>query len=115
MGRPTKEKGDPIICDFCSDPNPVWCFPARDFILDDNSPLVQKSVGNWAACDECHALILAVDREGLRERSVANYLRLVDPECDDEAGLRRTLGRLHNLFFEFRCGEPRREDHALCY
>lgn len=40
-------------CDFCSDEEPQWILPAKDFeVLKDHI-----SHGDWSACDKCAALI----------------------------------------------------------
>jgi hypothetical protein len=41
-------------CDFCSQPDPTWVYPARSF---DAPALAWGSSGGWAACDPCSSLI----------------------------------------------------------
>ena len=53
------------ICDFCSGPNPAWRYPATTF----RDSFGSKSVEDWLACEACHAMIEAGDREGLIERA----------------------------------------------
>jgi hypothetical protein len=53
------------ICDFCSGANPVWRYPAATF----HDSFGSKSVEDWLACEACHAMIEAGDREGLIERA----------------------------------------------
>lgn len=58
-------------CDFCSAPNPRWCFPTRTFqheahILD--KIIVAFMHDEWAACDDCAALIHAGSVYALAER-----------------------------------------------
>ena len=58
------------ICDFCSYPSVVWCYPARSFVAYIVANIGGESVGDWAACEQCHRLIEAGDRAGLMERSL---------------------------------------------
>jgi hypothetical protein len=62
-----------MLCDFCSKPKPTWRYPANDFIASQTQApqglLVQESIGGWAACDDCHALIEASDWSALATRS----------------------------------------------
>ena len=58
----------PCLCDFCSAPDAVWRHPARSFIGYVAAGVVGESVGDWAACQECHQLIVsdepsAIDRK----------------------------------------------------
>jgi hypothetical protein len=96
---------DPV-CDFCSDPNPTWDYPARTF---ETAPLpcgIPVSLGHWAACDVCHALIEQNDREGIIRRTVTSFYEkypefkeLLDtPEFESQTAL------LHNQFFHYRSG-----------
>jgi hypothetical protein len=55
-----------MICDFCSSIAPAWCYPAESFFDMHGS----KSVDDWVACEACHALIVAGDRDGLARRSL---------------------------------------------
>jgi hypothetical protein len=59
-----------LQCDFCSVPGPVWRYPARSFVAYRAANVAGESVGDWAACDLCHALIEANDRSGLARRSL---------------------------------------------
>lgn len=42
------------ICDFCSAPHPTWVYPAATFEMRREG---WGSDGDWAACEECSALI----------------------------------------------------------
>lgn len=90
------------ICDFCSEPNVAWSYPARNFIGLAVANVMAESIGAWAACPECHALIEAGDREGLAQRSAA-LLIVKQPEFalvrDDVLA---QLSGLHSQFFEAR-------------
>lgn len=65
----------PPICDFCSEPNPRWQYPASDFIMHVPGPDDYGSEGAWAACDACHDLIEAGDGDGLAKRSADKFAR----------------------------------------
>lgn len=93
-----------LLCDFCSEPNPTWCYPAETFIAMTVGPVASASDGGWAACDECRRLIEAGDRRALADRSAA-LLIVANPEfvsVSDE--LRCQLGDLHRGFFDHRRG-----------
>ncbi len=93
------------ICDFCSEPQVRWCYPARDFVYiavsGPSGILVSESVGAWAACGECHALIEAGDHEALLNRSVQKFVEIngfLPPALADD------IRRIHTQFFAHRCG-----------
>lgn len=56
-----------LICDFCSQRKPLtWSYPCGEVDLRElKNPLMTHSNDDWAACEECHALIEADDIEGL--------------------------------------------------
>ena len=62
------------LCDFCSAPDAGWRHPARSFIGYVARGVVGESVGDWAACQECHQLIVSGDRARLTERSVVTFI-----------------------------------------
>lgn len=84
-----------IICDFCASPDVRWSYPARDF---DVPEAYSTSVGPWAACPICHALIARGDRRALLRRSADT----------GGIGLRgvKVLQRIHHGFFTHREGPP---------
>lgn len=53
------------ICDFCSEPNPTWEFPAENFMANGG-----LSVGGWAACEKCAELVCNRRWLDLAERSL---------------------------------------------
>lgn len=91
-------------CDFCSAPEPLWAYPARDFVAYLALPLVGESVGAWAACEECHRLIEAGDREGLAVRSLDELIFQCPEAAIAAPALREELRRLHEMFFANRVG-----------
>ena len=93
-----------LLCDFCSEPSPAWCYPAETFIAMTIGPVASTSDGGWAACDECHRLIEADDRQALADRS-ATLLIVANPEFAAVAEeLRGQLADLHRGFFSHRLG-----------
>jgi hypothetical protein len=91
------------ICDFCSEPNVAWQYPAQSFVAYAVAGVVGQSVGDWAACSICHRLIEAGDRSGLLERSLAKLLNNPDMR-PAEAELREQIRFLHRLFFAHQIG-----------
>jgi hypothetical protein len=92
------------VCDFCSTPDPIWRYPARTFLAYLVPSIAGESVGDWAACDTCHALIEVEDRRGLAQRSLDELISR-HPEMREIAGvLYEELTALHWKFFEHRCG-----------
>jgi hypothetical protein len=95
-----------LQCDFCSVPGPVWRYPARSFVAYCAPNLAGESVGDWAACDQCHVLIESDDRIGLAQRSL-DELILKHPEASAAAAaLHEDLAELHQQFFAHRSGKP---------
>ena len=96
------------ICDFCSDPNVGWRYPARSFLAYIIEGIAGQSVGDWTACVACHDLIEKDDRSGLAAHSIDSLID-VHPEMrcvrDD---LLREMAVLHRTFFESRTGAPDR-------
>ena len=93
-----------LRCDFCSAPCPVWRYPARSFVAYCSQNLAGESVGDWAACDQCHVLIESDDRKGLAQRSL-DELILKHPEASAAApALHEDLAELHQQFFAHRSG-----------
>jgi hypothetical protein len=103
-----------VVCDFCSvnADSKVWSYPTPDFLYTLQMPEfgLHASKGDWAACEECHALIEADDRVGLATRTV-----LMDIEREPEsAELAVKMGGIYlsvqGDFFSHRQGEPIYED-----
>jgi hypothetical protein len=100
-----------VICDFCSDRDVKWSYPAADFRV----PEVEwGSRGHWAACQECYDLIEKNDRRGLLDRSVETFFVHHSGEGvpDSKSGrlfIRRHVTMIHGEFFQNRVGGPKRE------
>lgn len=86
----------PLVCDFCSAPDPSWEYPAATSEM----PLgVGTSLGAWCACDNCRELIEADDREGLISRAVGRY------PMPDEPMMRQAIEMVQQVFWQARRGE----------
>jgi hypothetical protein len=94
-----------LLCDFCSAKTPAWCYPAASFIAMTIGPLVSSSEGGWAACDACHRLIAADDREGLAQRSLSTLIEAHPEMAAVREELIGSLRHLHAQFFAHRCGD----------
>src|SRR5260370_42396364 len=92
------------ICDFCSYPSVVWRYPARSFVGYVVANIGGESVGDWAACEQCHRLIEVGDRAGPMERSLVT---LIAEHSETEAvrsELMEHMTSLHGMFFANRTG-----------
>lgn len=98
-------------CDFCSGQDIRWRYPARPHIMSNVGVVTDKglefvvtggSADDWAACDECHALIARADRDALLERSVETYGSSPIPR----ATLRQIIRQIHDNFWAAREGAP---------
>lgn len=89
-------------CDFCSvEERAAWIFPAHSIEVPETGHL---SVGDWMACEECHRLIEAGDREGLVKRFARAYCRKHPGVTPVEA---ENDGRwAHGKYFEARIKRP---------
>jgi hypothetical protein len=94
-----------LLCDFCSAKAPAWCYPAASFVAMTIGPLVSASEGGWAACDECHRMIAADDREGLAQRSLSTLIEAHPEMASVREELIGSLRDLHAQFFAHRCGD----------
>jgi len=90
------------ICDFCSAPHVAWRYPAKTFVAYVVEGFVGQSVGDWAACNICHALIEAGDNSALSERSLSTLLEKHPEMLPDEHELREQLAVFHRMFFAHR-------------
>jgi hypothetical protein len=101
-----------LICDICSAPDPPWRYPAEDFIASETEGLsgilVQESIGGWAACDECRAIIDREDWHGLAVRAADTLLA----QCAifDRDWLIDEMIQLHQRFAASRRGPAERID-----
>jgi hypothetical protein len=94
------------ICDFCSEPNVAWRYPAESFVAYAVANVVGESVGDWAACSICRRLIEDADRSGLLERTLRTLLEKNPDMLPAEAELRDQIGVFHRMFFAHRTGAP---------
>ena len=94
------------MCDFCSEPNVAWRYPAQSFLAYAVAGFVGQSVGDWAACSICHRLIEAGDRTGLLERSLRTLLEKNPDMREAEAEFRDQISVFHRMFFKHQTGAP---------
>ena len=91
-----------MICDFCSSPDVVWSYPAKDF--EAPMDIGARCAGSWLACEVCHELIERRDRGALAERSLtAPGMRTIPPDA-----AMNFARRLHALFLGHRTGPARK-------
>ena len=94
------------MCDFCSEHDVVWRYPAQNFIAYATPGVVGQSVGDWASCVLCHAFIERGDHKALLERSVIRLLEEHPGMRAAEAEVRAHLGMIHRMFFDHQAGAP---------
>jgi Zn-finger protein len=99
------------VCDFCFGPV-MWRYPCESFVgptaENDKRQWVQESVGAWAACNDCHALI---ENNQLMELAERSYNSANAPEGWDQIKrlipkreLIRQFRVLHDQFLSHRLG-----------
>lgn len=101
--REIVESKDNPICDFCSDPHPIYWYPCRDF----NTYIGANSVGPWAACETCHRLIESDNRGALNQVSMETYQR-DHPHEKMYKSSGEFLEYLHDMFWANRTGPAER-------
>ncbi len=92
------------LCDFCSQPQVVWRYPAQNFLAYVIAGIAGQSVGDWAACSVCHALIQAGNRSELANRSVRTLIEKHPEMRGAEAEIREQIAQFHVMFFDNRTG-----------
>lgn len=91
-------------CDFCSNFNPSWTYPAGDFIIASDGV---GSKGAWAACDDCHAMIADEDRDALAAWSLKTFIRKNGKLPSGAKPLiAQRIRELHDQFWQERRGTP---------
>jgi hypothetical protein len=93
-------------CDFCSEPDPVWSYPAKDILVIHPGPADQRSAGAWAACGLCYRLIESGDATGLANRSLEHFPDLQELTQQEGLDLLDMLRSIHLAFWEARNGPP---------
>lgn len=99
-------------CDFCNKPGPDWTYPAQPFrgrFHDPEDTLSEAfgSDGGWAACDECHALIEAGDKEALVEQTMRSPHSFVPGLVEGDPSwstVKASIVQLHDAFHARRTG-----------
>ena len=92
-----------FVCDCCNQPNPNWLYRFKHF----RSPLLPNSkyvIADWAACDECHALIEVRDVEGISRRASAGGQSHPDEHGDYDRRYRLSL-KLYGALFSHIQGQ----------
>lgn len=95
---------EPLICDFCSSPNPSYQYPCKTFQIPD---VIPPYIFNqeWAACEICRELIEDEDYGRLLNRSMIQYRKDTKPLDDRrERLLYEKVGTIHALFRKNRQG-----------
>ena len=91
-------------CDFCSRPNPQWRHPAESF----NDGVGGRSIEDWLACDDCHALIVAGELDGLVRRALQKNADGRIRALAYEPWAVNYARELYRLFWRARRGKARR-------
>lgn len=105
-------------CDFCNRTLPeadLWTYPARSFggtmrgydnDLREVAAAPWGSEGDWAACDDCHALIEAGKWHLLACRVIDSPYSLVpQPRAHRDQAI-FVMEQMHKAFREHRTGDP---------
>jgi hypothetical protein len=93
-----------MLCDFCSLSAPAWRYPAASF----RDTFGGWSVEDWLACEECHQMIMAGDRNGLARRSLCASGVLMAVGFLGRAVALEYCRDLHDRFWRARRGTPYR-------
>lgn len=112
-GLPFAEEGfdveahvDEPVCDFCSSTEIAWGYTADDFAV---GGMGWGSRGGWAACEICHGLIEANEREALAAHSLEEFYKHNAGAVPDTKPVRAALlahiFRVHSMFFASRTGK----------
>lgn len=111
-GRRCVSRFEPM-CDFCSQRGPLpWSYPCDVVDLREmDNPVMTHSADDWAACEDCHALIEADDIEGLISLMLNRVLAdsIEEMSVNQLANARRQLRRHLARFSAARTGPAVRE------
>lgn len=94
-----------FICDFCSATIQAgWNWPARSFLVGPGA----ESREDWAACNTCHALLLADDWEGLARRTAETFHQHHPEQAliFSREDVYQSARPMHSSFRQNRIGEP---------
>lgn len=100
------------VCDFCSSPDVVWRYPAKNdevsaVVVTEDGLMALGSLGDWAVCAVCAALIEDGNRLGLLARTLGTIPDLDGMRMPPEV-VRQVTKRIHDGFWAKRCGERRK-------
>lgn len=90
------------MCDFCSASPTTRLYACHNFVIPSTKHAVfqHESIGAWAACDRCAALIDAGHWTELTDRAVRRFMRTYGLLPDEKSAVREQLAEIHNLFRE---------------
>ncbi len=91
-------------CDFCSEPDPSWCYPCTDFAATLGSITISGSLAEWLACEGCHFLIEIGHWDSVARRCCATMI--AEHPYMDGAEILPQIEQLHRQFIVHRCGDP---------
>jgi hypothetical protein len=97
-----------IICDFCSSENVVYRYPCYDDAITvecDGTALDIGSLGDWASCGHCAAIIDAGNRSMLIDRSVDSFIAEHGTQNLSCAELEYMITGIHSMFWAMRHGQ----------
>lgn len=90
-------------CDFCFAADPTWRYPCKSF--DVKGTHNYGSYEDWTACDKCHDVIEAGDRDKLVQRAMKGPSARKMKGSAAAVVLRHSLHGLYRDFFANRIGE----------
>lgn len=95
------------VCDFCSTPGELfWTYPCDSFNYGIPESPRDGSLGDWAACDECHALLETGDHKTVTRRAVEFELSQHPEYSQMRHQIWGVIAHIHKGFREHRTGEP---------
>lgn len=86
-----------LVCDFCSEPEPIWILPVADFLM---APALARgendehSTSDWTACAPCGDLINRGDWPGLTRRAAQHAAATTGAPVAEHAESLKKLYRL---------------------
>lgn len=89
-----------MVCDFCSGGSIVWRYPCNSFVMDE----VVESIGDWAACMNCHCFINTNNYDDLASFAVTSMILRNEIAIEHAQTFYEYLRRLHGMFLANRTG-----------
>lgn len=79
-----------LVCDFCSEADPIWQLPVGDFLMTPGTASDEHSTSDWMACSGCGDLINRGDWPGLTRRAAQRAAATTGaPVAEHEASLKK--------------------------